>query len=333
MPGRYTIALILAFFVGMVSWQWIRNNGLASGEGPQLKASLELAAQDGITNWKISYNQKRLGIAQTQVVKTPDGIYRTRQQVDLDGDLESFLGPISAFAKLSGIKLNDFTATIRTNMDLTYLGTMKKMGLIFTARPRPVVVLPGTDEEKRMRPTIDLRRPEKEETGYLLKLDISGLVLLTDELSFRGSFDFGSSRFPIDDVKMKYRSKDAFFSNIAPTDCLANIYLGQRWQAPVIDPTQLMVGALATSKAKEISNGAFNADDLVKTKVTEVRVLDELKVMDWDNAQVQCLVVQSNERGTKMQIWVNRSTYRVLKQTIESDRYQLEIIREPKKEE
>ncbi len=332
MPGRYTIAFILCFFVGMSGWQWFRNYGATLGEGPQLKPSLELAAQDGATNWKISYNGNRLGDAQTQVVKTPNGIFLLKQDVLLDGDLESFLGPIGSFAKLSGIKLNDFRGNIKTEMELTYLGTMRKLHMTFKASPRPIMAAPGSAEEKR-RKEDDARRGETSDSLSLLYLTITAVAMELDQLSFSGSFTFAGVKLPIDDVKMKYRNKESFFSNAAPTDCLAGLRLGQRWQTPIIDPTQLMVGALATSKTKEITSGAFNADDLVKTKVTEVRVLDELKELEWNKTRIPCFVVQSTERGSRMQLWVNASNYRVIKQNFESDRHLIEMIREPKKED
>lgn len=332
MPGRYTVAFILTFFVGMACWQWFRHYGATFGEGPQLKASLELAAQDGATNWKISYNGNRLGDAQTQVVKTPNGIYLLKQNVLLDGDLESFLGPLGTFARLSNIKLNDFRGNIRTDMELTYLGTMRKMFISFKASPRPIMAAPGSAEEKR-RKEDDAKRTDVNDSMNLLNLSITAVAGELDQLSFTGSFIFAGIKLPIENVKMKYRNKESFLSSASPTDCLAGLRLGQRWQTPIIDPTQLMVGALATSKTKELTSGALNADDLVKTKVTEVRVLDELKELEWNKQKIPCFVVQSNERGSKMQLWVNASSYRVLKQVFESDRHLLEMVREPKKEE
>lgn len=332
MPGRLTLTLILTFFFGMLGWQWMRNFGNAVGDGPQLKPSLELAAQDGSTNWIIRYNQVRLGDALTQVNKTSMGIYVLKQNVLLDGDLETFMGPIGAFAKLSGIKLNEFRANIRTEMELTYLGTMRKLQLTFVARPRPTIAIPTSPADQGTKIS-EMKRSEHEDQNSLLRLAISADVLQMDQLNFKGSFTLAGMRFPIDDVKVKYRSKDTFLSNISPTDCMAGIRLGQRWQTPMIDPTQMMVSALATSKAKEFSNGAFNTDELVKTKVTEVRVLDELRELEWGGGKVACYVVQSSERGSKLQMWVNASNYRVLKQTFESDRHLLELIREPKKED
>lgn len=331
MPGRLTIAFILTLFVGMTCWQWLRNFGNNVGEGPQLKASLELAAQDGSTSWAIRYNNQRLGDALTQVTKTSLGVYLLKQGVLLDGDLETFMGPIGAFAKLSGIKLNEFRAEINTEMELTYLGTMRKLHLNFTAKPRASMAAPGSKEEKEMRAS-EARRPERDDNNSLLRLVVTADVLPTEQLSFKGVFALAGMRFPIDDVKVKYRSKDSFLSSISPTDCMAGIRLGQRWHTPMIDPTQMMVAALATSKAKELSSGTFNTEELMKTKIAEVRVLDELKEMEWNGTKVACYVVQSAERGSKLQIWVNASNYRVLKQSFESDRHLLELIREPKKE-
>ncbi|HQR42265.1 MAG TPA: hypothetical protein PLX97_06260, partial [Gemmatales bacterium] len=124
-----------------------------------------------------------------------------------------------------------------------------------------------------------------------------------------------------------------FFSTISPTDCLAGIRLGQRWQTPVIDPSQLMMSAMAASKVKDLGSSALNVDELMKTKVVEVRVLDELKEFEWNGVNTACYVVQSSEKGSKMQLWVNVSTNRVLKQVFESDRHLLEMVREPRKEE
>ncbi|HMO34487.1 MAG TPA: hypothetical protein PKA06_00455 [Gemmatales bacterium] len=318
MPGRYTIAFILLFFVGMSGWQWFRHYGATLGE-------------DGATKWLILYNGKRLGDAQTQVIKTPNGIFLMKQDVMLDGDLESFLGPLGAFAKLSGIKLNDFRGEIKTDMELTYLGTMRKMQLSFKARPRPNMAAPGSPEELRRREE-EAKRPDVDSLN-LLNLTVTATVKEMDQLTFAGTFSFAGMKLPIEDVNVRYRHKESFLSNAAPTDCLADLRLGQRWQTPVIDPTKLMVSALASSKTKEFASGAFNADELVKTKVSEVRVLDELKELVWDGAKVPCFVVQSNEKGSKMQLWVNASNYRVLKQVFESDRHLLEMIREPKKEE
>jgi hypothetical protein len=331
MPGRFTIAFILCFFVGMSGWQWFRNYGATYGEGPQLKPSLELAAQDGATNWKITYNGKRLGDAQTQVLKTPNGIYLLKQDVMLDGDLESFLGPLGAFAKLSGIKLNDFRGEIKTDMELTYLGTMRKMQMMFRAKPRPLMAAPGSAEEKQ-RIAEEAKRPDSE-VNSLLALTVTAMVKEMDTLSFNGTFTFAGVKFPIEDITVKYRHKESFLSNAAPTDCLAGLRLGQRWQTPIIDPAQMMGGALAKSKAKELTSGAFNTEDLVKTKVIEVRVLDELRELEWNNQKIPCFVVQSSEKGSKMQLWVNATTYRVLKQVFESDRHLMEMVREPKKEE
>lgn len=334
MPGRLTIAFILILFVGMSIWQWVRNFGSAVGDGPQLKPSLELAAQDGTTNWQLIYNRNRLGDAQTTVLKSSSGVYILKQNVLLDGDLESFMGPLSAFAKLSGIKLNDYRAMVRTEMELTYLGTMKKLTLSFVANPRPVLTAEAAQKLSKQE---DAKRSEKayekEEQNFLLRLNLVADVQEHDHLNFRGEFAFAGMKFPIRDVSVKYRNKESFLSNIAPTDCMAGIRLGQRWQTPIIDPTQMMMSALATSKAKELSSGAFNTDELVKTKIAEMVVLDELKDLKWDGNNVPCYLVQSMDKGTKMQIWVNATNYRVLKQSIESDRYQMEMIRDPKKEE
>lgn len=334
MPGRLTIAFILILFVGMSIWQWMRNFGSAVGDGPQLKPSLELAAQDGTTNWQLLYNRSRLGDAQTTVLKSSSGVYILKQNVLLDGDLESFMGPLSAFAKLSGIKLNDYRAMIRTELELTYLGTMKKLTLSFVANPRPVLTAEAA--QKTLKNAVlpeTVKSKDKEEQNYLLRLNLVADVQEHDHLNFRGEFAFATMKFPIRDVSVKYRNKESFLSNIAPTDCMAGIRLGQRWQTPIIDPTQMMMSALATSKAKELSSGAFNTDELVKTKIAEMNVLEELKDLKWDGANVPCYLVQSNDKGTKMQIWVNATNYRVLKQSIESDRYQMEMVREPKKEE
>ena len=89
----------------------------------------------------------------------------------------------------------------------------------------------------------------------------------------------------------------------------------------------------ALAEAKELTNGTFNAEDMVKTKISEVRVLDELHELEWNGLHVPCYVAQSSEKGSKMQIWVNASNYRVLKQTYESDRHLFELIREPRKQE
>jgi hypothetical protein len=332
MPGRLTIAFILTFFAGMLGWQWLRNYGTSYGDGPQLKPSLELAAQDGTTNWKMLFNQQRLGDAQTIVSKTSMGVYILKQSVLLDGDFETFMGPMGIVAKTFGIKLNDFRGFLNTEMELTYLGTMRKFNMSFTARTRPV--LTKADLERERKQTVETARTgDKDESIPLLRLIISADVQQLDFLTFRGNFMLAEMRFPIDDVKVKYRSKDTLLSSIAPTDCLAGIRLGQRWQTPVVDPTQLMLGALANSKAKELSNGTFNAEDLIKTKVTEVHVLDELRELEWNGQRVPCYVAQSNEKGSRMQIWVNAMNYRVIKQSYESDRHQLELVREPKKEE
>lgn len=332
MPGRLTIAFIMVFFAGMLGWQWARNIGTSFGDGPQLKASLELAAQDGTTNWKMLLNQKHLGEAQTVVTKTAMGVFVLRQSVVLDGDLEAFMGPMSIAAKAFGIKLNDFRAFINTELELTYLGTMRKLNMSFTARTRPVLTV--QDIKKAEEPKVEAsRRNDKDEALPLLRMVITADVQQMDFLTLRGNFMMVDMRFPIDDVKVKYRNKDTFLSSIAPTDCLAGIRLGQRWQTPVLDPTQMMTGALASSKAKELTNGSFNAEDLVKTRVSEVRVLDELRELEWDKQRVPCYVAQSNEKGSKMQIWINASNYRVLKQTHESDRHLLELIRIPTKEE
>lgn len=334
MPGRLTIAFILTFFVGMAGWQWVRNFGNSLGEGPQLKPSLELAAEDGSTNWLLRYNQQRLGDAQTQVTKTSQGVYVLKQNVLLDGDLETFMGPIGVFAKLSGIKLNEFRATLYSEMELTYLGTMRKMHMTFVARPRPTIVLPGSKEEQQQQQKSKaLNRAEKDDLNSLLRLVITAEVLTSEQMNFKGSFTLAGMRFPIEDVKVRYRSKDSFLSSISPTDCMAGIRLGQRWHTPMIDPTQMMVAALATSKAKELGSTAFNLDDQVKTKIAEVRVLDELKELEWDGRKVACYLVQSIERTSKLQIWVNAENYRVLKQSFESDKHLMELIREPKKEQ
>ena len=332
MPGRITIAVILAFFVGMTSWQWLRNYGNTVGEGPQLKPSLELAAEDGSTNWQIRYNGKRLGDALTQVSKSSMGVYILKQNVLLDGDLETFMGPIGSFAKLSGIKLNDFRAIIRTEMELTYLGTMRKLNLSFVARPKPVIVIP---ESPNAQPTTvtEKSKNERDDQQNLMKLSITAEASQVDQLNFKGMFSIASMQFPIDDVKIKHRSKDSFLSSISPTDCMAGLRLGMRWQTPMIDPTQMMMTAMATSKVKELGNGMIATDDLVKTKITEVQVLSELRELAWGGSKVACYVVQSAEKGSRLQIWVNASNYRVLKQTFESDRHQLELLREPKKED
>lgn len=330
MPGRLTIAFILILFVGMIAWQGMRNYGGNLGEGPQLKPSLELAAEDGSTNWQIRFNQQRLGDAQTQVTKTSLGVFVLKQNVLLDGDLETFMGPIGAFAGAVGIKLNDFRATIRTEMELTYLGTMRKLHLYFVARPRPIITLPGTKQEQdRVAEAIKM---DREDTSSLLRLDIVAEAVQLDQLNFKGMFSLANIRHPIEDVKIKHRSRESFLSNISPTDCMAGIRLGQRWQTPVIDPTQMMLAAYTTSKTKDLNLGGstMNPEELVKTKIAEMRVLDELKELDWGGNKVACYLVQSQDRGSKLQIWVNASNYRVLKQSFESDRHSLEIVREPK---
>lgn len=332
MPGRLTIVFILTFFVGMLGWQWLRNYGTSYGDGPQLKPSLELAAEDGTTKWKMSLNQKRLGDAQTIVTKSSTGVYVLKQFVILDGDLEAFMGPMGLVAKTFGLKLNDYRAFINTEMELSYLGTMQKLNMSFSIKTRPVLTREDIEREK-VQAEQSVRKGEKEDTPSLMRLIIGADTKQIDTLTFRGNFMLADLRFPIDDVKVKYRNKDTFLSNIAPNDCMAGIRLGQRWQTPIVDPTQLMMGAFATSKAKELTNGTFNADDVLKTKIIEVRVLDELHELEWNGRRIPCYVAQSNEKGSKMQIWVNATNHRVLKQSYESDRHQLELIREPKKEE
>ncbi|HQR09274.1 MAG TPA: hypothetical protein PLN21_20800 [Gemmatales bacterium] len=332
MPGRLTIAFILIFFVGMLGWQWLRNHGTAYGDGPQLKPSLELAAEDGTTKWKMLLNQKRLGDAQTTVTKSSTGVFILKQVVILDGDLESFMGPLGLVARTFSLKLNDYRAFINTEMELSYLGTMQKLNLSFTINPRPVLTREDVEKE-RAQAVQTTRKGEKEDSPSLMKLIITADTKQIDTLTFRGNFILADIRFPIEDVKVRYRNKDTLLSNIAPNDCMAGIRLGQRWQTPIVDPTQLMMGAFANSKAKELTNGSFNAEDVLKTKISEVRVLDELRELDWNGQRVPCYVAQSNEKGSKMQIWVNAANYRVLKQSYESDRHQLELLREPKKEE
>ncbi|MFT3878224.1 MAG: hypothetical protein QM703_01025 [Gemmatales bacterium] len=332
MPGRLTITFILTFFVGMLGWQWLRNYGTTYGNGPQLKPSLELAAEDGTTKWKMLLNQKRLGDVQTVVTKTSMGIYVLKQMVVLDGDLEAFMGPMGFVAKSFGLKLNEFRAFINTEMELSYLGTMQKLNLSFTIKTRPVLTREDMARELLQAEQAS-RKGDKEDSPSLMRLIISADTKQIDTLAFTGYFTMADIRFPIEDMKVKYRNKDTFLSNIAPNDCMAGIRLGQRWQSPIVDPTQLMMSAFATSKAKELTNGTFNADDVLKTKITEVRVLDELHELVWNGQRLPCYVAQSSEKGSKMQIWVNASNYRVLKQLYESDRHQLELIREPKKEE
>lgn len=242
------------------------------------------------------------------------------------------MGPLGLVARTFSLKLNDYRAFINTEMELSYLGTMQKLNLSFTINPRPVLTREDVEKE-RAQAVQTTRKGEKEDSPSLMKLIITADTKQIDTLTFRGNFILADIRFPIEDVKVRYRNKDTLLSNIAPNDCMAGIRLGQRWQTPIVDPTQLMMGAFANSKAKELTNGSFNAEDVLKTKISEVRVLDELRELDWNGQRVPCYVAQSNEKGSKMQIWVNAANYRVLKQSYESDRHQLELLREPKKEE
>jgi hypothetical protein len=120
---------------------------------------------------------------------------------------------------------------------------------------------------------------------------------------------------------------------LAPTDCLAGIRPGQRWQSAVLDPSEMVTSALTQSKAKEFSSGMLDPEDFVKKRITEVRVLDEPRELLWNGLKVRCYVVQSQDRGTKVQAWVNASTYRVLRQVAEWPGNSIELVREPKTED
>jgi hypothetical protein len=95
----------------------------------------------------------------------------------------------------------------------------------------------------------------------------------------------------------------------------------------------MMASSLAHSKTKELTNGAIDTEEFIKKKVTEVHVLDELKVLQWNGAKVLCFVVQSQDHGSKMQAWVDAGTARVLRQVVEWPDHSIELVRVPKKEE
>jgi len=329
MPGHSSVILILAFFMTMATLQYARNYGGRLDEAPALKPSLELAAEDGTTDWILYANGKQFGRAASQVLKTQHGVFTLKQRIILDGDLESYIGPLSMAARSFGITLNDYNAYLSTDMELTYLGAIRNLRVAFVARPRPKIVVPGTPEEKAQAtqdPT------EKESKANLISLRIQGEVV-NNFLVFKGFMEIAGHKFPIDEYKIKHRSQDTFLSNIAPTDCLAYLRPGQRWETPVLDPTAMMFGAFAASKTKDISS-QFDPEELIGSKkLAEVYVLDELKLLDWDGQKVRCCVVQSGERGTKMQVWVNASNWRVLKQSIQWQNKSIELIRQAKKEE
>jgi len=209
-------------------------------------------------------------------------------------------------------------------MELTYLGTMRNMRLTFSARPKPKITLPVTES-----------LPVAEEVGKstdLLSLVIDGKAD-SDYLVFKGMVMLAGMKIPIDDYKVKHRNKDTFLSTMSPTDCLPGLRLGQRWQTAILDPTEMLTSSLAHSKAKELTNGSIDIDEFVKKKVTEVHVLDELKVLTWNGAKVLCFVVQSQDHGSKMQAWVDAGTARVLRQVVEWSDHSIELVRLPKKED
>lgn len=329
MPGRSSVMLILAFFLTMATLQYARNYGGRLDAAPALKPSLELAAEDGATDWLLFANGKQLGRASSQVIKTQNGVYTLKQRVILDGDLESYVGPLSMAAQSFGIHLNDYNAYLSTDMELSYLGAMRNLRIAFVAQPRPKIVLPGSSEEKAQAaedPT------EKGSRKNVISLRLHGEVV-NNFLVFKGMMELAGHKFPIDEYKIKHRDKDTYLSNIAPTDCLANLRPGQRWETPVLDPTAMMFGAFAASKTKDITS-QFDPEEVIGSKkLTEVYVLDELKTLDWAGQHVRCCVVQTGERGTKMQVWVNASNWRVLKQSIQWQNKSIELVRQPKKEE
>jgi hypothetical protein len=330
MPGRLSLTLILLFCGGMLSLQWVRNYAARGNQAPQLKPSLELAAEDGTTKWFLLANGTKLGEAYSQVLKTSRGVFTLKQTVDLNGDLEAYLGPVvTAAARMVNISLKDLTITLGTQMELTYLGTMRELQLSFTARPKS---LAKVNISAKPAATHEDEEENHDKPANLLQLHIRGVVE-DDQLIFKGLVTLAGMKIPIEDYKIKHRNKDTFFSTMAPTDCLAGLRLGQRWQTAVLDPTEMLTSGLAQSKTKELTSGVLDTDDFVKKRATEVRVLDELKVLEWGGAKVLCFVVQSQDRGTKMQAWVNAGTARVLRQVVEWPDHSMELLRVPKKEE
>jgi hypothetical protein len=321
--------LILAFFMTMATLQYARNFGGRLDEAPALKPSLELAAEDGATEWDLYANGKKLGHAVSQVLKTQAGLYTLRQAVILDGDIEGYLGPLSLAAKGFGVQLNEYTATLRTQMDLTYLGTMKNMEVAFAALPRPKIVLP---EKEPAKPSPEEELSPTVEKKNVIALRISGRAQ-NDTLVFKGHLEMAGNKFPIDEHKVKHKHRDTYLSNIAPTDCLAGLRPGQRWQTAVIDPTAIMFSAFTSSKSKEITSGQFDPDEILQKKVTEVVVLEEPKVLEWHGTKVMCYVVQTGERGSKMQVWVRAADSRVMRQLIEWQNKSVELVRKPKKDD
>jgi hypothetical protein len=317
----------------MLALQWLRNYALQGDDAPQLKPALELAAEDGATQWVLFANGKKLGDAVSQVAKTRNGYYQLKQDVNLNGDLETYLGSIiSGAAKMVNINVRDLNIAFGTEMEMTYLGTLRKLRLSFTARPKPKITLASSPTHEA--PLADSSVLD-EARADLLRLIIEGEEKKGDNdyLTFKGSIALANMKIPIDGYKIKHRNKDTLLSTMSPTDCLPGLRLGQRWQTAVLDPTEMLTNSLAHSKTQELTNGAIDTDDFVKKKVTEVHVLDELKVMEWGGAKVLCFVVQSQDRGSKMQAWVNAGNGRVLRQLVEWPDHSIELVRVPKKEE
>ncbi len=109
---------------------------------------------------------------------------------------------------------------------------MQKLHLSFTIKTRPVLTKEDLERERILAEQAS-RKGGKEESPSLMRLLITADTKEIDALTFRGNFMMADLRYPIEDVKVKYRNKNTFLSNIAPNDCMAGIRLGQRWQTPI----------------------------------------------------------------------------------------------------
>lgn len=319
MPGRFASTIIVLFFMTMVGWQIARSIHYPYGQAPKLKDALEAAAEDGESHWELRHQGQRLGMAVTDVRKSNNSnIYTLRQRVVLDRGLDAFLGLdkiLLLLNSVTGIRIsNQLTLDFRTDAEVNYLGVLhhyKMMATVVETSNRP-----APDVDPATTPTIE----PLISCSFSARADGEGHLGIRGVVKMRGGF---SGDLP-DGIKVKYDAHKLLFSSLAPTDVLPNLLPGQRWEAPMVDLQGLLSSAMGSMGGK-----AMGPISLPERQPAVVRVLDRPEALRWNEADVSCWLVESGQKGLKVQVWVRRSDGRVLRQLAHWGERTLEILRLP----
>ena len=279
MPGRWTALTIVASWLALMGWLVGRELWQHYGPPPRLEDSLKAAAADGPTLWTITHKYERIGTAETQVIELGNGRYQLRQLLHCDKPTAFFEATgLGILARVLGVA--DVKGNVQILFNLSPAGELERLEVsIYQDEKDLLATIVGLPDDKALK----LRATSPHAQGL--------------------AWDFF----------IPYDAKHVIHTSLCPLDRMPGLWLGRRWQAPMVDPARSMM------------------TQMLQRAPVDVKVREEPQNFHWTATRdwVSCFVVEANqaEQDLHVEIWVHQEDGRVLKQRAQWGKLVLEIER------